>query len=186
MPVWVPHAVKLYLAHTEHGHSIRSLARFSGIHPSTVSRSIRKIEILRDDPRIDRAVQKLSNYCLESAPLRLEDKPMSIHNPDPNPLCYAASLDAPSITALPYLARKNTVLALVQGLELALIVREAIQGQLEILGSLDRAQVMPITMQDWPECDDPQARIMCFHPKEAGLKLLARVEEVETNRSGDR
>ena len=111
---------------------------------------------------------------------------MSIHNPDPNPLCYAASLDAPSITALPYLARKNTVLALVQGLELALIVREAIQGQLEILGSLDRAQVMPITMQDWPECDDPQARIMCFHPKEAGLKLLARVEEVETNRSGDR
>ncbi|MDG2462348.1 MAG: helix-turn-helix domain-containing protein, partial [Planktomarina sp.] len=50
MPVWMPHAVKLYLAHTEHGHSIRSLARYSGVHPSTVSRSVRKIETLRDDP----------------------------------------------------------------------------------------------------------------------------------------
>ena len=85
MPVWMPHAVKLYLAHTEHGHSIRSLARYSGVHPSTVSRSVRKIETLRDDPLIDRAVQELSKYCLESAPRRLEDKPMSFHNPDPNP-----------------------------------------------------------------------------------------------------
>ena len=56
MPVWVPYAVKLYLAHTEHGHSIRSLARFSGVHPSTVSRSVRNFETLRDDPLIDRAV----------------------------------------------------------------------------------------------------------------------------------
>ena len=57
MPVWMPHAIKLYLAHTEHGHSIRSLAQYSGVHPSTVSRSVRKIETLRDDPLIDRAVQ---------------------------------------------------------------------------------------------------------------------------------
>ena len=127
----MPHAVKLCLAHTEHGHSIRSLARYSGVHPSTVSRSVRKIETLRDDPLIDRAVQELSKYCLESAPRRLEDKPMSFHNPDPNPLCYPASLDAPSITALRYLVRKNTVLALAQGLELAVIVREAVQGQVE-------------------------------------------------------
>ena len=122
LPFWVPHAVKLYPAHTEHGHSIRSLARFSGVHPSTVSRSVRKIETLRDDPLIDRAVQELSKYCLASAPLRLEDKPMSYHNSVPNPLCYPAALDAPSITALRYLARKNTVLALAQGLEVAVIV----------------------------------------------------------------
>ena len=181
MPVWIPHAVKLYLAHTEHGHSIRSLARYSGVHPSTVSRSVRKIETLRDDPLIDRAVQELSKYCLESAPRRLEDKPMSFHNPDPNPLCYPASLDTPSITALRYLARKNTVLALAQGLELAVIVREAVQGQVEKLGTLDRAQVMAMTMQDWLKCDDPQARIMRFHLTDVGLKLLARLEEADTN-----
>ena len=92
---------------------------------------------------------------------------MSFHNPDPNPLCYPASLDAPSITALRYLARKNTVLALAQGLELAVIVREAVAGQVEKLGTLDRAQVMAMTMQDWLKCDDPQARIMRFHLTEA-------------------
>ena len=178
----MPHAVKLYLAHTEHGHSIRSLARYSGVHPSTVSRSVRKIETLRDDPLIDRAVQELSKYCLEAAPRRLEDKPMSFHNPDPNPLCYPASLDTPSITALRYLARKNTVLALAQGLELAVIVREAVAGQVEKLGTLDRAQVMAMTMQDWLKCDDPQARIMRFQLTEAGLKLLARIEDSDSNK----
>ena len=53
---------------------------------------------------------------------------MSYHDPDHNSLCYPASPDAPSITALRYLARKNTVLALAQGLELAVIVREAVQA----------------------------------------------------------
>lgn len=185
MPVWVPHAVKLYLSHTEHGHFIRSFALSSGVHPYTVSRSVRKIETLRDDPLIDRAVQELSKYCLASAPLRLEDKPMSYHNPAPNPLCYPAALDAPSITALRYLAPKNNVLALAQGLEVAVIVREAAEGQVEKLGTLDRAQAMAMTMQDWLKCDDPQARIMRFHLTQSGLKLLARVEEVATNRRED-
>jgi len=182
MPVWVSHAVKLYLAHTEHGHSIRSLARFFGVHPSTVSRSVRKIETLRDDPLIDLAVQELNKYCLVSAPLRLEDKPMCYHNPDPNPLCYSAVLDALSITALQYLAPKNNALALAQGLEVAVIVREAFEGQVEKLGALDRAQVIAMTMQDWLKCDDPQARIMRFDLTQSGLKLLARVKEVKTNR----
>ncbi|MCH1532153.1 MAG: hypothetical protein L7S68_05680, partial [Planktomarina temperata] len=65
--------------------------------------------------------------------------------------------------------RKNTVLALAQGLELAVIVREAVQGQVEKLGTLDRAQVMAMTMQDWLKCDDPQARIMRFHLTDVGL-----------------
>jgi hypothetical protein len=52
---------------------------------------------------------------------------MSFCNPDLNPLCYPAALDAPSITALRYLARKNTVLALAQWLEVAVIVHEAVE-----------------------------------------------------------
>ena len=111
---------------------------------------------------------------------------MSSHNPDPNPLCYPASLGAPSITALRYLARKNTVLALVQGLELAVIFREAVQEQVEKLGTLDRAQVIAMTMQDWLKYDDPQARIMRFHLTDVGLKLLARLEEADTNDSEGR
>ena len=50
---------------------------------------------------------------------------------------------------------KNTILALAQGLELAVIIREAVQGKVEKLGTLDLAQVMAMTMQDWLKCDDP-------------------------------
>ena len=88
---------------------------------------------------------------------------MSYHNTDPNPLCYPAALDPPSITALRHLARKNTVLALAQGLEVAVITREAVDEQVEKLGKLNRAQFMAITMQDWLKCDHPQARIMRLH-----------------------
>ena len=71
---------------------------------------------------------------------------------------------------------KKNVLDLAQGLEVAVIVREAIEGQVEKLGTLDRAQVMAKTMQDWLKCEDPQARIMRFHLTQSGLKLLAIVE----------
>ncbi len=77
---------------------------------------------------------------------------------------------------------KNTVLALAQGLELAVIVHEAVAGQVEKLSTLDRAQVMAMTMQDWLKCDDPQARIMGFHLTEAGPKLLARLEDTDSNK----
>ena len=51
------------------------------------------------------------------------------------------------------------------------------RDRLSNLGTLDLAQVMAMTMQDWLKCDDPQARIMSFYFTEAGLKLLTRPEE---------
>ncbi|MFK7943818.1 MAG: DUF6456 domain-containing protein [Paracoccaceae bacterium] len=43
----------LYLAHTGMGESLRSLARATGKHPSTVMRTVRRLEQQRDDPLID-------------------------------------------------------------------------------------------------------------------------------------
>ena len=48
----------LYLAHTGHGESIRALAAAAGAHPSTVSRSIRRVEERRDDPLVDRMLSE--------------------------------------------------------------------------------------------------------------------------------
>ena len=47
-----------YLAHTEKGESIRSLARATGTAPSTISRAVRKVEHARDDPLFDRILTK--------------------------------------------------------------------------------------------------------------------------------
>ncbi len=53
-----------YLAHTEKGESIRSLARATGTAPATISRAVRKIEHARDDPLFDRI---LSDFEHKSA-----------------------------------------------------------------------------------------------------------------------
>ena len=50
----------LYLRHVERGESIRSLAREAGCHASTILRRIRRFEARRDDPLVDRAVERAS------------------------------------------------------------------------------------------------------------------------------
>ncbi len=52
----MPEDVRLYLRHVEGGETIRSLARETGCHPSTILRRIRRFEARRDDPLIDRAL----------------------------------------------------------------------------------------------------------------------------------
>jgi len=46
-------AIDLYVAHVHDGRSLRSLARETGLNPSTVMRRVRKIEDRRDDPLVD-------------------------------------------------------------------------------------------------------------------------------------
>lgn len=53
--------LKLYLRHVEGGETIRALARESGCHASTILRRIRRFEARRDDPLVDRAVERAAH-----------------------------------------------------------------------------------------------------------------------------
>ena len=66
LPEWVPHHARHYLAHTELGLSIRSVAREAGCAASTVLRQIRKLETERDDPLIDEALDTLRQHFAPS------------------------------------------------------------------------------------------------------------------------
>ncbi|MEL7172321.1 MAG: DUF6456 domain-containing protein, partial [Pseudomonadota bacterium] len=50
----------IYLAHTGRGQSIRAIAAAMGAHPSTVMRTVRRIEERRDDPLLDRMLDTLT------------------------------------------------------------------------------------------------------------------------------
>ncbi|MEM7500074.1 MAG: DUF6456 domain-containing protein [Pseudomonadota bacterium] len=50
----------IYLAHTGRGQSIRAIAAATGTHPSTVMRTVRRIEERRDDPLLDRMLDTLT------------------------------------------------------------------------------------------------------------------------------
>ncbi|MEX2519379.1 MAG: DUF6456 domain-containing protein [Paracoccaceae bacterium] len=56
----------LYLAHVGAGMTMRAIARARSRQPSTVMRAIRRVEVLRDDPLVERA---LSGLEVEAAPL---------------------------------------------------------------------------------------------------------------------
>ncbi|MEM1385148.1 MAG: DUF6456 domain-containing protein [Pseudomonadota bacterium] len=63
----------LYLAHVDAGESIRALASVTGTHPSTVMRSIRRVEERRDDPLIDQMLSTLESRSAD--PARPEEGP---------------------------------------------------------------------------------------------------------------
>ncbi|GKY87658.1 DUF6456 domain-containing protein [Sinisalibacter aestuarii] len=67
LPGWVPQEVRVYLAHTEAGESIRSIARALGHHPSTVLRQVRRTETLRDDPLADSGLARLGRLVSGAA-----------------------------------------------------------------------------------------------------------------------
>ena len=54
----LPADAQLYLRHVEEGETIRALARELGCHASTILRRIRRFEQRRDDPLIDRALDR--------------------------------------------------------------------------------------------------------------------------------
>lgn len=54
----MPDDAVLYLRHVDKGEPIRALARELGCHASTILRRIRKFEARRDDPLIDRALDR--------------------------------------------------------------------------------------------------------------------------------
>ena len=54
----------LYLAHTAEGEGIRKLAAAAGTHPSTVSRAVRRVEQMRDDPLFDQILTRAE--CAEA------------------------------------------------------------------------------------------------------------------------
>jgi hypothetical protein len=55
----------IYLAHTEQGESLRALADATGTHPSTVMRTVRRVEARRDDPLVDSMLTDLEGSAGE-------------------------------------------------------------------------------------------------------------------------
>jgi hypothetical protein len=73
----------IYLAHTERGESLRALAEVTGNHPSTVLRTVRRVEARRDDPLVDNMLTDLEGRAgrTDEAPPPANDN----QAPNPNP-----------------------------------------------------------------------------------------------------
>lgn len=122
LPGWVPEPVRVYLAHTAGGESLRALARRSGQHPSTVLRQVRRTENLRDDPLSDTGLDRLGQRWAHRSPASSAQQdllPMSLSDR------AEAALARDSLRALRALMEPKTLMVIADGVEDAVVVHDA-------------------------------------------------------------
>lgn len=116
----LPEDAQLYLRHVEGGVSIRALARETGCHASTILRRIRRFENRRDDPLIDRAVERAGRDA-------------------------ATDQDGAEIRrVLRRLAEPGAVLAVADGMDKAIVTRADIRTAV-----LDRGVAETLALRGW-------------------------------------
>ena len=161
--------VWLYLAHTEMGISLRELARILGLYASTVLRRIRRIELLRDDPLMDEFIDRMAS---------------DFHN-NPNPMKALISMThsnekinareiSETIRVLRRMCETGAFMAVTQGLENAVILREGARGKQTRSGVLDRAMAQNFVARDWIS-QTRSGKIMCYSVTDAGRAALRRM-----------
>lgn len=184
IPEWVPEPVQRYLTHTQAGLPIREVARRSGCHASTVLRQIRRIEVRRDDPLVDRALHLLSSRFFHGTPsiCAKESSHMarSLKSIDTAP--ETPDLDQQTKRILTRLCETGAVLAVAEGMETAVVVREGQGGRANKTASLSAEFVAVLALNAWVECKTP-GRISRYSITPAGRTKLADLTELAAHQS---
>ncbi|CUH88413.1 hypothetical protein PH5382_02349 [Phaeobacter sp. CECT 5382] len=168
-PEWIPREVQHYLEHTEGGISIRQLARDVGCHPSTILRQVRRVENRRDDPLIDCALCELA----------------AGHFGDQKVTRYATygdmqALDSAALEVLSRLCHSGAVLAVAEGMEKAVVVRE---GE-DVLNKLAVEQGLAgvLALLDWISCTR-SGRLRRYHITPTGRAVFSKMMAARENRA---
>lgn len=161
IPVWVPKEVKRYLEHTEGACSIRQLARERKCHPSTILRQIRKVENRRDDPLVDCALSNLALAFLDHARQK-----GATHYENQEALATA------TLEALARLNQSGAVLAVAEGMEKAVVVREGEGAVSKLVVEQRLAGFMALL--DWINCTRT-GRLRRYHITQTGRAVYSRL-----------
>lgn len=178
LPDWVPLPVHHYLAHTVNGQSIRSLARASDVHPSTVMRQVRRYEVLRDDPLVDDALRDLAQvtgeWTHEQEQKDKEQMAQTRHAMQDAPE-QGLTQDRFEKEALPILRRlcePGALLAVARDMETAVIMREDGRGEAFRTAVVDRDIAQALAIKGWIATADPSLRIVRYFVSNAGRTAL--------------
>ncbi|MGR3546983.1 MAG: DUF6456 domain-containing protein [Roseovarius sp.] len=177
MPGWVPHGALHYLAHTETGAPIRALARQAGCHASTIMRQIRRIETRRDDPLVDAALRRLGAVrraldCTAGPPA---GKTATMTNPA-TPLLDEDTFAAEALRVLRRLHETGAILAVAEGMEKAIVLRETDTGPGARTAAVDSAVAQAMALKDWI-APGSTGRVTRYHITSAGRAALRRMIE---------
>jgi len=180
VPAWVPEGAQRYLAHTETGRSIRDLARGAGCHASTILRQIRRIEMRRDDPLVDAALQTLAETHFPS------DNGLAGEAVSPDVSGEEEQFNQEAIRVLRRLCETGSVLAVAEDMDKAVVVRGDGDKMATRTAVVDCAIAQALALKDWISCDKP-GRVSRYRITTAGRaafsQLLAETENEARNRN---
>jgi hypothetical protein len=183
LPDWVPDAARHYLSHTESGHSIRALARARGVHASTILRQVRKIEMRRDDPLVDAAIQALAQAgagCDAQAPdgpSKGDERTMTGAKRQHSQAEEGDETEREGLRILRRLQEPGAVLAVAPDMEKAVVVRDTAEGRTVRIAALDRPVAEAMALRDWIEPLAATGRIRRYRISAGGLAALRRGAE---------
>jgi hypothetical protein len=187
LPGWLPDAVRLYLDHTEVGHSLRSLARREGCAASTVLRQVRRYENRREDPLIDEALATLGKVHARHSPVPRKEivSPMSAPIRTEQILMDDVTIAREARRILRRLAEPGAVLAIAQDMDKAAVVRSLPDGRTARLAVVDRPVAQVFALKGWILCRKP-GRVSSYVLTGPGRTALRRfAEEADAARDGD-
>ncbi|MEM1236615.1 MAG: DUF6456 domain-containing protein [Pseudomonadota bacterium] len=193
LPNWLPEPARHYLFHTEAGLSIRAVARAAGVHPSTVSRQVRRYEQRRDDPLVDEGLRFLGSFHFSHGPemglADAKDPALMKHTS----LTPPASTEAPSEETISREGRRilrrlcetGAVLAVAKDMDKAVVVRDTADGGTTKTAVVDRNIAQAMALKDWISCSQPEARIARYKVTSVGRAALKRLlAEAESRAAG--
>ncbi|SMR71877.1 Helix-turn-helix domain-containing protein [Aliiroseovarius halocynthiae] len=137
---WLPNEVQTYLKHTEEGESIRAIARRMGVHASTVLRQVRKTEARRDDPLVDSLLSRLGDEMRDSSE---QDIAFSFGAANEDPMTPHL------VRVLRALLSPDTNLVVGAGVETAVVLRSATDGEPVALAKAPVSVVELMALLDW-------------------------------------
>ena len=182
IPAWVPEGAQRYLAHTETGQSIRDIARSAGCHASTILRQIRRIEMRRDDPLVDAALQSLAEKHFSVSEARSETFGASR---DEAIEAETEEFNREALRILRRLCETGSVLAVAEEMDKAVVVRDNGDSAATRTAVVENKIAQALALKDWISCDNP-GRISRYRISTAGRTALSQLVADAENRARTR
>ncbi|SDW48218.1 hypothetical protein SAMN05444358_101953 [Ruegeria halocynthiae] len=181
VPAWVPEGAQRYLDHTESGRSIRDIARSAGCHASTILRQIRRVEMRRDDPLVDAALQSLAQSHFSTTD-RQPAAFMLVTSDTAQPGNQDDEFEREALRILRRLCESGAVLAVAEDMDKAVVVRDNGEGGTTKTAVVDCRIAQALALNDWISCDNP-GRISRYRISTSGRSALSHLIAEAENRA---
>lgn len=168
LPEWVPVGACHYLAHTVAGAPIRALARAADVHASTILRQVRRFETRRDDPLVDQALRDLALTVSK----RTRSKPGDLKMLPTDIQMSEAKLAREALPALRHLSAEGAVMAVAEGMDMAVVVRDTPSGQTQRNATVPLPVAQAMALNGWVGCDDASGKILRYRITAQGRAQL--------------